>query len=210
MKKYLTEFIGTLFLTLVFVLTKNNGTGDMAPLAIGATLMALVYAGGHLSGGHYNPVITLAMLMRGKVERGDAIYYIVAQMAGALIAAFLSAFLLHCQGNVDIRPIQHIVLCSLLAEVLGTFALAYVVLNVMTTRSNSGHSHDGLAIGFALTAMMYTFGSITGGVFNPALALGISLTGMSLWSDVWIYFFGALLGAAAATTMFQVLYGSGD
>jgi aquaporin Z len=210
MNKYITEFIGTFFWVLTAVLSANNGSDTMAPLAVGAVLMAMVYAGSHISGGHYNPAVTLAMLMRGKVDRSDAIYYIVVQVLGGLVAAMMAVFLLNCQVRVDIRPIQHDVLCSLLAEFLGTFALVYVVLNVTTVRSDGGHSHYGLAIGFALAAMGFALGGISGGAFNPAVALGISVAGMTAWSELWIYLAGTLLGAAAAATVFGLVSGGQD
>ncbi len=202
MNKYIAEFIGTFFWVLTAVLSANNGSGAMAPLAVGAVVMAMVYAGSHISGGHYNPAVTLAVLMRGKVDRSDAIYYIVVQVLGGLVAAMMAVFLLNCQVRVDIRPVQHDVLCSLLAEFLGTFALVYVVLNVTTVRSNAGNSHYGLAIGFALAAMGFALKDISGGAFNPAVALGISVAGMTAWSELWIYLAGTLLGAAAAATVF--------
>ena len=205
MNKYITEFIGTFFWVLTAVLSANNGSGAMAPLAVGAVVMAMVYAGSHISGGHYNPAVTLAMLMRGKVDRSDAIYYIVVQVLGGLVAAMMAVFLLNCQVRVDIRPVQHDVLCSLLAEFLGTFALVYVVLNVTNVRSNAGQSHYGLAIGFALAAMGFALRDISGGAFNPVVALGISVAGMTDLSELWIYLAGTLLGAAAAATVFGVV-----
>ena len=96
----------------------------------------------------------------------------------------------------------------MLAEFFGTFALAYVVLNVATTRSNAGNSHYGLAIGFTVLAATYGLGGISGGAFNPAVAVGASLAGMFNWADIWIYLLGALLGAAAAVTEFQIVHGA--
>lgn len=206
MNKYITEFIGAFFWVLTVVLSANNGTGVMAPVAIGAALAVMVYAGSHISGGHYNPAVTLALLMRGKVDRSDAIYYIVAQMLGGLVAAMMAVFLLNCGGSMDIRPVQHNPLCSVLAEFIGTFALAYVVLNVATTRSHSDNPYYGAAIGLTLTAMAYALGSVSGGAFNPTVALGISVAGMAYWGDLWIYLAGALLGSAAAATVFGAVY----
>ena len=206
MNKYITEFIGTFFWVLTALLSANNGSGAMAPLAVGGVVMAMVYMGRHISGGHYNPAVTLAVLMRGKIDRSDAIYYIVAQVLGGLVAAMMAVFLLNCQVRVDIRPLQHDVLCSLLAEFLGTFALVYVVLNVTTVRSsNADNSHYGLAIGFALAAMGFALRDISGGAFNPVVALGLSVAGMTAWGELWIYLAGILLGAAAAATVFGVV-----
>jgi len=206
MNKYIAEFIGTFFWSLTLVLAANNGAANMAPLAVGAALMVMVYAGSHISGGHYNPATTLALLMRNRVDRGDAIYYIVAQVLAALVAAMIAVFLLNCQGNVGIRPVQHDLLCCVLAEFLGTFALVYVVLNVSHAEGhNTERSLQGLAIGFTLIAMMYGLGGISGGAFNPAVAMSMMVADMADWSEWWIYLIGSVFGGAAAATVFAAL-----
>lgn len=212
MKKYLTEGIGTFFFVATVVLAANNpGISPLAPLAIGAVYMAMIYAGAHISGAHYNPAVTLAVMMRGKIERDDALWYVVAQIVGAVLAAIIGGFLLKCGYNLDTQMHVHKSgICSVLAEFFGTFALAYVVLNVTTTRNNAGNSHYGLAIGFVVLAVTYGLGGISGGAFNPALAVGGSLAGMFGWGDIWIYLLGSLLGAAVAATVFQIVYGNED
>jgi aquaporin Z len=90
MNKYIAEFIGTFFLVLTIGCTViGAGTGVIAPLAIGAALMIMVYAGGHISGGHYNPAVTLGVLIRGKVNGADVLPYWIAQLLGAAVAALL-------------------------------------------------------------------------------------------------------------------------
>ncbi len=86
MAKYITEFIGALFLVLTVGLTVT-AQSPFAPLAIGSALMIMVYMGGHISGGHYNPAVSLAVLMRGKMDGKDFIPYVVAQVVGAFLAA---------------------------------------------------------------------------------------------------------------------------
>lgn len=209
MKKYLVEGIGTFFLVLTVVLTANNGAGTLAPLAIGAALMVMVYAGGHVSGGHFNPAVSLAVFLRGKLDRAELPYYLLAQIAGALAAALIAVFLLSC-GNGGAANIQMRVndpICALVAEFLGAFVLAYVVLNVSTTAANAGNSFYGLAIGFTMLTAAYALGSISGGAFNPAIGVGTAVAGMTAWSDIWIYFAGPLLGGSAAATVFQLTSG---
>ena len=82
MKKYLTEFIGTLFLVLIIGLTQN-------PLAIGFGLTVLVYMGAHISGAHYNPAVSLAMFIKKEISGVDFFRYIIAQIFGAALAAYL-------------------------------------------------------------------------------------------------------------------------
>ncbi len=210
MKKYLAEFIGTFFFVLVIVMTVNNGTGALAPLAIGSALMVMIYATGHISGGHLNPAVSLAVMLRGKLSRQDFPYYVIAQLLGAALAALIASFLLTSGGGPAPEPRAHDMLPALLAEFFGTFALAFVVLNVATTQTNAGNSHYGLAIGFTVLISAYALGGISGGAFNPAVAVGISVGNIVPWSDIWIYLVGDLLGAAAAATAFQVVYGQQD
>lgn len=212
MQKYLAELIGTFFLVLTAVLaTNSSNVGAMAPLAIGLMLTVMVYAGGHISGGHFNPAVTLAAMMRGKLETNDAITYVVAQVLGALAAAAIGVYLhgssgegaIPLHGNPD--PFA-----ALLAEFLGAFALAYVYLNVYTTEKNNGNSFYGLAIGLTLTAGLFAFRGVSGGVLNPATAIGGAAAGMYFFYDLWIYLIGGFAGAAAAATVFTVVYGRGD
>jgi aquaporin Z len=203
MKKYITEFIGTFFLVLTIGLTVNGGAGNMAPLAIGAVLMIMVYAGGHISGGHYNPAVTLAVLIRGRISVAESIQYMVFQIIGAAAAAFLVKYLIGDEKMFGEAVANPAVVKALIAEALGTFALAYVVLNVATAKANAGNSYYGLAIGFTVTVMAYSLGSFSGGAFNPAVAVGISFMKMAAWSDIWIYLVGCFGGAILAAIVFK-------
>ncbi len=137
MAKYLTEFIGTFFLVATIGFTViAPGAGDMAPLAIGAALMVMIFAGGHVSGAHYNPAVTLAVFLRGRCPAADVIPYWIAQIAGAAAAAMLVLFM---KGNPAVSPMEPDVTRALVAEFLYTFALCYVVLNVATAKGTSGN-----------------------------------------------------------------------
>lgn len=209
MKKYLTEGIGTFFLVLVVILAANNGAGNLLPLALGATLTALLYAGKHVSGAHYNPALTLAMLMRKKIDRTDALYYVVAQVAGGILASLFGVFLLNCsQRESYFAHSNSNAICALVAEFLGAFALSHVFLNVMVARETTGNSYFGIAAGFVLAGATWAFGGISGGLFNPAVAIGASIAGLYEATDLWIYLIGSVLGAAAAASVFQVVFGN--
>ena len=174
MNKYIAEFIGTFFLVLTIGCTVvGGGTGVIAPLAIGAALMVMVYAGGHISGAHYNPAVTLGVLIRGKVMVADVIPYILAQIAGGAAAALLVSKCL--RAGVAVTAMTPNVGMALLAEFLFTFALVYVVLNAATADGTSGNSFYGLAIGMTVMTGAFAVGDISGGAFNPAVAIGISL-----------------------------------
>jgi aquaporin Z len=203
MKKYIAEFIGTFFLVLTIGLTViGGGAGVIPPLAIGAALMVMVYAGGHISGAHYNPAVTLAVLIRGKVHAGDVVPYILAQLAGAALATVVVKFL---RAGVAVTPMVPNVGPALLAEFLFTFALVYVVLNAATAEGTSGNSFYGLAIGMTVMTGAFTVGDISGGVFNPAVALGVSMLGLSSWENIWIYVAADFSAAIVAAIIFNLI-----
>ena len=204
MKKYITEFIGTLFLVLTIGLVVNGKLGVLAPLPIGAVLMVMVYAGGQISGAHYNPAVTLAVFIRGRVKMMDAVGYMVAQLAAAALASFIVKYFLPDDMPKEVFVNDHAIK-ALIAEFLGTFALAYVVLNVATSKNNAGNSFYGIAIGFTVLAMAYAFGNFSGGAFNPAVAIGLGLMKLVALHDLWIYAVGCFGGGLIAGLLFLVV-----
>src|SRR5918996_4486611 len=204
MNKYIAEFIGTFFLVLTIGCTViGAGTGVIAPLAIGAALMVMVYAGGHVSGGHYNPAVTLGVYIRGKVNATDVVPYMVAQVAGAVLAALLVTKYL--RAGVAVIPITPYAGSALVAEFLFTFALVYVVLNAATAEGTSGNSFYGLAIGMTVMTGAFAVGDISGGAFNPAVALGICVLGISSWGNIWIYLLADFAAGVLAAVIFQLI-----
>jgi len=204
MKKYLTEFVGTFFLVLTIGSTvmAPNDAGAFAPLAIGAALMVMVFAFGHVSGAHYNPAVTVSVFLRGKCAASDVPGYLVAQCAGAAVAAMVVLLL---KGNPAAGPMQIDFTRALIAEFLYTFALCSVVLNVATSRSTSGNSFYGLAIGFTVLAGAYSVGAVSGGAFNPAVALGATLMGLFSAANIWVYLVANFAAAAAAAAFFKLI-----
>jgi aquaporin Z len=203
MKKYLAEFIGTFFLVMTVGMTVIGGKGDFAPFAVGAVLMVMVFAGGHVSGAHYNPAVTFAVLLRGKISIGESIGYWIVQLLAAAAASATVMYLLN--EKIPVSPMNLADTGkALLAELIGTFALAYVVLNVTTAQATAGNSYYGLAIGFTVLAMAYSFGRISGSAFNPAVAVGICLLKLISWSNFWIYLLGCFSGAALAAFVFRL------
>jgi len=203
MRKYLVEFIGTFFLVLTIGMVVLGGKENFAPLGIGAVLMVMIYAGGHISGAHYNPAVTLAVLVRGKIGAAEAIGYMLVQIIGGAAAAYLVTNFM--AEKIPEAVAQANSTRALVAEFLGTFALAYVVLNVATSKATSGNSYYGLAIGFTVLAMAYAFGAISGGAFNPAVAVGISIMQLAAWGDIWIYLVGCFAGGLLAGIVFRFL-----
>ena len=203
MAKYLTEFIGTFFLVATVGFTViAPGAGDMAPLAIGASLMVMIFAGGHVSGGHYNPAVTLAVYLRGRCPAIDVLPYWLAQLCGAGAAAVLVLFV---KDKVVVTALEPDVTRALIAEFIYTFALCYVVLNVATAKGTSGNPTYGLAIGFTVLMGAYAVGGISGGAFNPAVAVGITVMGLSRVANIWIFMVANFAAAAAAAFTFRII-----
>lgn len=204
MNKYIAEFIGTFFLVLTIGCTGIGApAGVIAPLAIGAALMVMVFAGGHISGAHYNPAVTLGVLLRGKLKATDAVPYWVAQFAAAALAALVTSRVL--RAGIAVTPLAPKVGPALLAEFLFTFALVYVVLNAATAEGTSGNSFYGLAIGMTVLTGAFAVGDISGGAFNPAVAVGISLLGISSWTNIWIYLVANFVGGLIAAFVFNLI-----
>lgn len=208
MRKYVTEFIGTFFLVFTIGMTvigTKFTDGVIPPIAIGSALMVMIYAGGHVSGGHYNPAVTLGVFLRGKCPLADVPFYMVAQVLGAIAAAFLVLFLKPSEATSAITALEPDVVKALIVEFLFTFALVYVVLNVATSKETAGNSNYGLAIGFTVLTGAFAVGSISGGAFNPAVAIGVTAMGLVKASSVWIHLVGDFAGGAVAAFVFKFL-----
>jgi len=203
-KKLIVEFIGTFVLvtTIGMTVMKPGDAGPLAPIAIGSALMVMVFAGGHVSGAHYNPAVTLAVFLRGKCSVNDVIPYMVTQVVAVSAAAFVVMFL---KGAPAAEPGDVDVTKALVAEFLFTFALAYVVLNVATAKGTSGNSFYGLAIGFTVLTGAFAVGGVSGGAFNPAVAVGVTLMGLSKMANIWIFLVADFLGGAAAAFAFKFI-----
>lgn len=204
MKKYIVEFVGTFLFLLVIGLCaiEPGGAGAMAPLAIGTILMVMVYAGGYISGGHYNPAVTLGVWMRGKCDGKDVPFYMIAQVLGAALGSFLAVKLRSPELVTAATP--H-VLSALVAELIFTFALAYVVLHTATSKQTAGNSYYGLAIGFTLMTAAYSIGGISGCAINPAVAVGLTVMGLSKLANLWIFLVANFAGGALAAVLFKLV-----
>ena len=208
LRKYVTEAIGTLLLVFTVGASVRNAS-VLAPIAIGAILMAMIYAGGHISGAHYNPAVTLAVLVRRRITVRNAIVYWVAQIAGGLAgAALVIAIVAPGQLKPDVLSGRDL-LAAIIAELLFTFALCYVVLNVATSKDHPDNSFYGLAIGFTVAAGAVAVGGLSGAAFNPAVVIGGVVMNV-FGSSVVAYFIATqLIAAVLAGWTFRAL-NSGD
>ena len=205
MKKYLVEIIGTFFLVLTVVATAHVGT-PMAAFAIASALMVMVYAGGHISGGHYNPAVSLAACIRGALEKKQLLPYMLAQVIGGALAVLVLKFAVGFDV-VTFEPSDFALKGLLIAEFLFTFALCYVVLQTATTKNTGGNSYYGLAIGFTvLVGALAVGGSLCAGAFNPAVAISVGIASMITWKLVGFTVLANLLAGICAALTFKFVY----
>ena len=200
--KLTTEFIGTFFLTLTICTAAAFGTaGSHAPFAIASTLMVMIYAGGHVSGAHYNPAVTVSIYMRGACEKSDVAPYIASQVAAGVAAALVASNVL--MPDADVATMTMDTSPALAAELMFTFALAYVILNVATSESTEGNGYYGAAIAFVVLAGALTVGPISGASFNPAVTASLVSSGVLEAADSWVHIAPQLVGGALAALVFN-------
>lgn len=199
-RKALAEALATFLFVLSIIGAVNSGS-PLTPLAIGFALAVLIFATGHISGAHLNPAVSVGVFLRGGLSVVDLVAYIIAQAIGGVLAALVSSVWWAPSDTamvIDIWP-------AFLVEAIFTFFLVYVVLNVATSKETAGNSFYGLAIGGVVFVGATTVGSISGGGFNPAVALGLSVSGHFAWSSLWLYIVAPIVGGAIAAILFRVL-----
>lgn len=202
MKKLFIELFGTYFLVLIIGLSSGN------PIAVGFGLMVLVYCGAHISGAHYNPAVTLAMLVQKEISPLDSVKYFLSQTLGSTLAA-LSICLMNT--NMQVQPVLGDSIYPIFfSEIIFTFLLVFVILNVATHPNLKGNSFYGLAIGLTVMAGIFSVGPISGAVFNPAVSLGPSIIDIVTGNGIshyflWYYIVFPLIGSIIAVLSFKFL-----
>jgi aquaporin Z len=203
-RKLAVEAIGTFFLVFTIgMCVLEPAAGPIGVFAIAGVLIAMIYAGGHISGAHYNPAVTLAAFIRGACNIHEAIGYWVMQLVSGAVAAMV---VLWVKGGGPLTVLTLDAPRVLAVEFVFTFALAYVVLNVATARGVEGNSYFGGAIGLTVLAGAYAVGAIAGaGAFNPAVSLGIVVFGVIAATDIWMFLVAQLAAGALAGVLFNAL-----
>jgi aquaporin Z len=195
--KFLTEFLGTFFLTTVVAFSGNA-------LAIGAVLTVLVYSGAHISGAHFNPAVTFALFLKKKISSKESTGYVLAQFTGALVAAVFYLATHPTLFVVQPAP-QASLLMAFIVEVVFTFLLVRTILMVAVDSRVKGNQYFGLAIGGALFVGATVGGPISGGAFNPAVGIAPLLFDVRLLMSnlplVALYILGPVVGAALAARL---------
>jgi aquaporin Z len=204
-RKLVVEGVGTFFLTLTVGLVILGGSAS--PIPVGAVLIAMVYMGGHISGAHYNPAVTLGVFLRGRATAAELLTYVAVQLAAAGLAALVARQL---APEAEGLAFAVTVLPALLAEFVFTFALVFVVLNVATARGTEGNSYFGAAIGLTVLAAAYVIGPVSGAALNPAVALLLVLLDLLTPRSMWVLLIGELLGGVFAAVVFNALHLADD
>ena len=210
---YWIEFFGALIITLTVALTNRSddgfdATNQMAPIAIGAMVTAMLYSYGHVSGAHFNPSVTMAVFIRGKISLLTLIPYFAFQVAGAVAGATIAVRVV---GGVQYLPafeLDHDAVSTgdaFLLEFLYTYALCTTVLNTATTASLHGNQFYGIAIGFVLIAGITSIGPVTGAALNPAFATAFHVIHSKFsQSDLWVYWISGLMAGICAGLTFHI------
>lgn len=197
------EAIGTFFLVLVIALTGN-------PVAIAATLAAMIYIGAHVSGGHYNPAVSIAVSIVGKQGWVKTLRYVIVQLGGAMLAVLVAQVL---TGKVlTVVPASETLMYQgILAESLFTFALVSAVLHTAVSHKAAGNSYFGMTIGLTVLIGAYSVGTLSGGAFNPAVGIapliyGFFATKVFIVEHLIMYIVGPLMGAVLAAQFYQLTH----
>lgn len=201
MPKLITEFIGTFFLVLTVGLCVSSGT-EFAGVAIGLGLVALVFMGGHISGAHYNPAVTMGLIVRQAISAAEGLAYMGAQVAGGVCAGLLTAYF--TGDALQVQPADGVSMINAgIAELIYTFMLVSVVINVATSSDHPNNHFYGLAIGITVTAAAYSIGGISGAALNPAVAAGQNLVS-GTFGPLPIYIGAQLVAGVLAAVVFKI------
>lgn len=206
-KRGLAEFIGTFFLCLLVCMTLMSKHPEFFPFAAGFIYLAMIYANGHISGAHFNPMISVAILIRGKMQLSLVPIYILSQMFAAAMAGMVSLLLWSGKHNLAPLDLSSVPLQAILSELIGSFGLAYVALNVTTSKNTLGNDYYGLAMGLSFCGLSLALGNISGGIFNPAIAMVMAIANLASFSDLWIHWVSEFIGAVLAAFVFLYVNG---
>ncbi len=203
--KVFTDFVGTFIFLFAISLAAGLGA-TLAPIAIGCALMVVVYMGGHRSGGHYNPAVSFGLFLAKQIDATVLASYAVAQIVAGILAFGLGYYVtgkpVAIQPGADFNAIK-----ALIVEVVFTFTLVLVVLNVACSKKTEGRGFYGIAIGFTIVVAAIAGGPISGGAFNPAVGIGATVINATAaggsWANIWIPIVGPLVGGALAALFWQ-------
>ncbi len=203
MKKYFVELLGTFFLVFTIgMVVVEPVLGYMGPLVIGAVLIGLVYAGAGISGAHYNPAVTVTFWLRGVFSKSEILPYVFSQVVAAIAAGSL---VLYLKGGPIVDTMDLNVVPTFLVEYIFTFLLCFVIIIVATSPKTEGNRYYGFAIGMVVITGAYIAGGISGGAFNPSVAVGFITMGTANLHHIWIFILANFLGGITAPVLYKYL-----
>lgn len=217
-KVFVAEFIGTFALVFIGAGAGMVGAGLVAvALAHGFTLAVFAYAYGHISGTHVNPAVTFALALNNTIQWGQAVFYWIAQFAGAILAAWLlQTIAVALGGTLEGAATtglltEKLPILAMIVEAILTFFLVNTILH--TAVAGNGGKFAGWAIGTTLALAILGGGTLTGASLNPARTFGPAIFAGPSYTNVYtyvIYVFGPLIGATLAVLVYNFLNGIED
>lgn len=203
MSKYLAEAIATFALVFVGAASVLAGVGTLGiAFAHGLVLAVMIYATAHISGAHINPAVTISMWATKRMKSAEAVKYIISQLAGASVAAFLlTGIYSSVAPSVNNLAAGVSVGQGLLIEIVLTFFLVFIIFATAVDKKNSSR-HAALAIGFVLIFDHIIGLSLTGASMNPARTFGPALAS-GMWANHLLYWVGPIIGALIAAFLYQ-------
>jgi MIP family channel proteins len=207
-KKLFAEFLGTFTLIFLGAGAIVSGKADLQGVAFahGLAIFVMVSAFAGISGAHFNPAVSAAMLATKRITIQEFIYFVAAQLVGAAVASLTLNYIYGNSNGYGLPTISSGTATGsgLLAEILGTALLAFVIFGVAVDKRSVASSHPGLPIGLTITAVILSVGPITGAALNPARWFGPALVSGN-WSNSWLYIVGPIVGAVIAAVSYQAV-----
>lgn len=210
MRKYFAEAVGTFSLVFVgcgAIVINETGIGDIGLVGISAAfgliIMVMIYSFGNVSGAHFNPAVTISFLAAKKIRLKDAIFYIAAQIIGGIIAAIILKYMFPSYLTLGVTSPSGSILQTYVMEIILTFFLMTVILNVST-----GHMEKGIMAGIAIGATVFIGaligGSVSGASMNPARSLAPAIVSGN-YSYILIYITAPIIGALLSLPLFKII-----
>lgn len=205
-KKLLSEFLGTFSLLFLGAGAIVSGKADLQGVAFahGLAIFVMVSAFAGISGAHFNPAVSAAMLVTKRINLQEFFYYLLSQLSGAALASLILKYIYGTNNGYGLPSVASPTSTSAaaLAEVLGTALLVFVIFGVAVDKRSVAASLPGLPIGLTISAIIFSVGPITGAALNPARWFGPALVSAN-WNNFWLYILAPICGAVIAAVVYQ-------